>query len=257
MMTLKGSVVCITGASAGIGAACAEAFAREGASLFLSARRTERLSALADRLKNDYGIRVLTRKLDVRIPRDVEQTFASLPEEWSGIDVLVNNAGLSRGLQKLQEGSLQDWEEMIDTNVKGLLYVSRAVIPGMVRRNRGHIINIGSIAGHQVYPNGNVYCATKAAVNALTQGMRMDLLGSNVRVSTVDPGLVETEFSLVRFRGDEARAKQVYANTTPLLPDDIADVVLYCATRPPHVDIAEVIVMPTLQASVNHLFKTA
>ena len=257
MSSLRNSIVCITGASAGIGAACAEAFAREGASLFLSARRIDRLQALSDRLQKTFGIRILTRQLDVRNLRAVEQTFDSLPDDWKSIDVLVNNAGLSRGLQKLHEGSLQDWEEMIDTNVKGLLYVSRAVMPGMVRRNRGHIINIGSIAGHQVYPNGNVYCATKAAVNVLTQGMRLDLLGTNVRVSTVDPGLVETEFSIVRFRGNEERAKQVYANTSPLRADDIAEVVLFCAQRPPHVDIAEVIVMPTVQASANHLFRTA
>jgi 3-hydroxy acid dehydrogenase / malonic semialdehyde reductase len=256
MTSLRGMTVCITGASAGIGAACADAFAREGAALFLSARRKDRVDALASRLQTAYGVRVLTRTLDVREQTRVEQTFGHLPDEWKKIDILVNNAGLSRGLAKIYEGSVQDWEEMIDTNIKGLLYVTRTVLPGMVKQNSGHIINIGSIAGHQLYPNGNVYCASKFAVHALSQGMRMDLLGTNVRVSTVDPGLVETEFSVVRFRGDEKRARQVYSNTSPLHAEDIADVVLFCATRPPHVDIAEVIVMPTVQASVNHLHRT-
>lgn len=256
MSSLRNAIVCITGASSGIGAACAEAFAREGAALLLSARRKDRVDQLAARLQKQHNIQVLTRQLDVRSQRQVEQTFAGLPDEWKPINILVNNAGLSRGLTKIHEGSIQDWEEMIDTNIKGLLYVTRVVLPGMVERNNGHVINIGSIAGHQLYPNGNVYCATKYAVNGLTQGMRMDLLGTNVRVSTVDPGLVETEFSAVRFRGDNERAKQVYANTAPLHPEDVADVVLFCATRPPHVDIAEVIVMPTAQASVNHLHRT-
>ena len=257
MQPLKNTIVCITGASSGIGEACATAFAREGASLFLSARRTDKVDRLAAKLKSDHGIKVLTRPLDVRDQKLVARTFDSLPDEWQAIDILVNNAGLSRGLVKLQEGSLQDWDEMIDTNVKGLLYVSRAVLPGMVKRNSGHVVNIGSIAGRAVYPNGNVYCATKYAVLALSQGMRMDLLGTQVRVSTVDPGLVETEFSLVRFHGDADRARQVYANTRPLQAADIADVVLYCATRPPHVDIAEVVVMPTVQASVHHLHRTS
>ena len=255
MQSLKHSLVCITGASSGIGAACATAFAREGASLFLSARRADRLEQLSGRLRKEYNIRVLTRTLDVRNQQLVANTFNTLPPEWKPIDILVNNAGLSRGLTKLHEGSLQDWEEMIDTNVKGLLYVSRAVLPGMVQRNSGHVINIGSIAGRQVYPAGNVYCASKYAVRAISQGMRMDLLGTRVRVSTVDPGLVETEFSLVRFRGDAKRAEQVYTDTAPLHPDDVADIVVYCATRPPHVDIAEVVVMPTVQASVHHLHR--
>jgi 3-hydroxy acid dehydrogenase/malonic semialdehyde reductase len=256
MHSLKHSIVCITGASAGIGAACAEAFAREGADLFLSARRIDRLEAIAQKLHREHGCRVLTRALDVRNQRQVADTFAGLPADWRSIDILINNAGLSRGLNKLHEGSVQDWEEMIDTNIKGLLYVTRVILPGMVERNAGHIINIGSIAGRQAYPNGNVYCATKSAVLTLTQGLRMDLLGTKIRVSTVDPGMVETEFSSVRFHGDEQRAKQVYANTTPLHPEDIADIVLYCATRPPRVDIAEVVVMPTVQASVHHLHRT-
>jgi serine 3-dehydrogenase len=178
-----------------------------------------------------------------------------LPAEWAAIDVLVNNAGLSRGLDKIHEGKLDDWEEMIDANIKGLLYVSRAVIPGMVKRGQGHIINIGSIAGHEVYPGGNVYCATKFAVRALSKGMRIDLNGTPIRVSEVAPGMVETEFSLVRFHGDKERAGKVYQGLTPLSPDDIADAVVYCATRPPHVNVSEVIVMPTAQASTTLVFR--
>ncbi len=257
MLSLKDKCVCITGASSGIGAACAESFAEQGSALLLFARRKDRIDALAGRLRERYHGRIHTQQLDVRDKTMVESAFSGLPPEWHEIDILINNAGLSRGLDKLHEGSLQDWDEMIDTNVKGMLYVTRAVLPGMVRRNRGHVINIGSIAGHQLYPNGNVYCGTKFAVNGITQGMRMDLLGTDVRVSTVDPGLVETEFSIVRFRGNADRAKQVYANTKPLRPEDVAEIVVFCATRPGHVDIAEVIVTPTWQASVNHLHRTS
>jgi NADP-dependent 3-hydroxy acid dehydrogenase YdfG len=195
--------------------------------------------------------------LDVRDQGAVERTFADLPATWKTIDVLVNNAGLSRGLKKLHECSIQDWEEMIDTNIKGLLYVTRAILPGMVARNNGHVINLGSIAGHELYPNGNVYCATKFAVNALSRGLRMDLLGTAVRVSSVDPGLVETEFSEVRYRGNKELAAKTYANMKPLHAEDVADAILFCATRPLHVNVAEVIVMPTDQASVNHVHRTA
>ncbi len=200
--------------------------------------------------------RSITVDLDVTRQKEVESVFASLPAEWQAIDILVNNAGLSRGLDKLQDGKIQDWEEMIDTNVKGLLYVSRAVLPGMVQRNRGHVINIGSIAGRQLYPGGNVYCASKFAVHALTQGMKMDVLGTPIRVSSVDPGLVETEFSEVRFRGDKGRAAKVYENMRPLHGDDVAEAVLFCATRPAHVNILEVVVLPTAQASVRDVHKT-
>jgi NADP-dependent 3-hydroxy acid dehydrogenase YdfG len=255
MQSLKDRIVCITGASAGIGEACAEAFARHGAHLFLSARRKDRIDVLAGRLRTEHGIRTLTARLDVTSPADVDAVFSGLPPEWRDVDILVNNAGLSRGLSGLQEGSLQDWEEMIDTNIKGLLYVTRRVLPGMVRRNAGHVINIGSIAGHQVYPGGNVYCASKAAVNMLTHGIRMDVLGTNVRVSSVEPGLVETEFSEVRFRGDRERAAKVYAGTRPLTGADVAEIVVYCAQQPPHVDIAQVVVMPTDQASVYHVHR--
>ena len=169
--------------------------------------------------------------------------------EWKNIDILINNAGLARGFGKIYEGKIEDWEEMIDTNVKGLLYVSREIIPGMVKRNRGHIVNIGSIAGHEVYPNGNVYCATKHAVDALTRGIRIDLVDTSIRVSTVDPGLVETEFSKVRFHGDSDRSKKVYTGMQPLTGEDIADTILYCVSRPEHVQIAEVIILPTAQKS--------
>ncbi len=254
---LKHKNVFITGASSGIGEACAVAFAREGANLLLAARRREKIEALARNLEDTYGVMTHGFQLDVRNREDVERAVASLPPAWDHIDILVNNAGLSRGLVKLHAGEIQDWEEMIDTNVKGLLYVTRAVLPGMVKRNSGHVINMGSIAGHEVYPNGNVYCASKYAVTAISRGMKMDLLGTNVRVSSVDPGLVETEFSEVRFRGDTARAAAAYQNMTPLKGEDIAEIVVFCATRPPHVDIAQVTVMPTDQASVNHVHRSA
>jgi 3-hydroxy acid dehydrogenase/malonic semialdehyde reductase len=252
---LKDKNVFITGASAGIGEACAAAFARGGANLLLASRREERLQKLAATLSHTHGVHAHAFRLDVRDQKEVARSIASLPEQWHRIDILINNAGLSRGLDKLHEGNLQDWEEMIDTNIKGLLYITRAVLPAMVKKNSGHVINLGSIAGHQLYPNGNVYCATKYAVNALSQGLRMDLLGTNVRVSSVDPGLVQTEFSQVRFHGDTARAAGTYQNMRPLTAEDIAEVILFCATRPAHVDIAEVIVMPTDQASVNHVYR--
>ncbi len=250
-MRLKGTIVFVTGASHGIGASCARAFAREGARLILAARRKERLESVAETIGSETGVPVLLLHVDVRDSAAVGKAIGSLPDTWAAIDVLVNNAGLSRGLEKLHEGLLSDWDEMIDTNVKGLLYVTRAVVPGMVRRGRGHVINIGSIAGHESYPGGNVYCATKAAVRALTAGLRMDLADTPIRVSSVDPGMVETEFSLVRFHGDKERAARVYQGVTPLAPDDVADVVVFCATRPPHVDVAEVLLLPTAQASAT------
>jgi 3-hydroxy acid dehydrogenase / malonic semialdehyde reductase len=249
MYSLEDKVVFITGASSGIGRSCALAFAPLGAKLLLAARRRERLDELAAELRDKYPVEAYVFELDVRDQPAVERAVAELPAEWSAIQVLVNNAGLSRGLDKLHEGKLLDWEEMIDTNVKGLIYVSRAVIPGMVKRNGGHIINIGSIAGHEVYVGGNVYCATKFAVNALSKGMRLDLNGTPIRVSEVAPGLVETEFSIVRYRGDKDKAGKAYQGMTPLTGDDIADAVVYCATRPAHVNISEMIVMPTAQAA--------
>jgi serine 3-dehydrogenase len=255
MSSLKDQIALITGASSGIGRACAHAFAGAGARLLLVARRKERLEDLARDLHARHAATALTSKLDVRNHREVERFVESLPAEWRAIEILVNNAGLSRGLDKLHEGSTDDWDEMIDTNVKGLLYMSRAVIPGMVSRRRGTIINIGSIAGHEVYPRGNVYCASKHAVDALTKGMRMDLVDTPIRVCTVDPGLVQTEFSDVRFRGDSGRATAVYQGYTPLSPEDVADVVLFAATRPPQVQIAQVVILPTAQASTMHVYR--
>jgi len=243
---LKDKLVLVTGASSGIGRACAEAFAREGCRLLLAARRHDRLEALAAGL--DADTRLLA--LDVRDRAAVDAAMATLPDAWAGPDVLVNNAGLSRGLEPVHEGDPQDWEEMIDTNLKGLLWLTRAVLPGMVARDTGHVINIGSISGHQVYAGGAVYCATKYAVRALTQGLRLDLLGTKVRVSSVDPGLVHTDFSLVRFHGDQQRADPVYQNFPPLQPRDVAECVLFCASRPPHVAVMDLVVMPQDQAAV-------
>jgi 3-hydroxy acid dehydrogenase / malonic semialdehyde reductase len=251
MKRLENRIVLVTGASNGIGESCARAFAAEGARLILAARREERLQALAERLRQEHGTEALVRVLDVRSQAEVAQTIAGLPVAWSEIEILVNNAGLSRGLDKLHEGNLQDWEEMLDTNVKGLLYVTREVVPGMVRRGQGHVINIGSIAGREVYPGGNVYCASKFAERAISKGLMIDLNGTAIRVTTVDPGMVETEFSLVRFHGDAARAGSVYKGLTPLTPDDIADAVVYCATRPEHMNIAEMVVLPTAQAAAT------
>lgn len=252
MARLRDRVVMITGASSGIGLACARAFAREGARLLIAARRRERLERVREELVQLGARDVLALVLDVRRPSDVSAAVAGLPADWTEIEVLVGNAGLSRGLDKLHEGAVEDWEEMIDTNVKGLLYVDRAVVPLMVARGRGTVIHIGSIAGRQVYPGGNVYCATKHAVRALTEGLRLDLLGTGVRVVTVDPGLVSgTEFSEVRFHGDRARAEAVYRGLTPLSPEDVADAVLFAATRPDHVTVAEVVLLCTDQASAR------
>lgn len=255
MHSLKDKVVFITGASSGIGAACVRAFAEQGAKVLMCARRADRLREIAENAAKRYNATVRSFVLDVRKSSDVERELNALSDEWKHIDILVNNAGLARGLKNIQEGELQDWEEMIDTNVKGLLYVTRVVSPWMVARNEGHIINIGSIAGRQVYPMGNVYCASKFAVRALNEAMRLDFFGTPLRVSTVDPGLVETEFSMVRFHGDTERAGKTYKGFSPLRPEDVADAVLYCATRPPHVNIQELVVMPTAQASVTMVNK--
>jgi 3-hydroxy acid dehydrogenase/malonic semialdehyde reductase len=245
MNSLKDKIALITGASSGLGLATARSFAECGTKLILAARRKDRLEKLAA----DLRTKVHLLNIDVRNRAEVESAIANLPSEWKSIDILINNAGLSRGLDKLHEGKIEDWEEMIDTNVKGLLYMSRAVIPGMVSRGRGHVINVGSIAGHEVYPNGNVYCATKHAVDALTRGLRMDLNGTPIRVSTVDPGMVETEFSMVRFHGDTERAGKVYTGLKPLSPEDVADAINWIATRPEHVQIGEIIILPTAQAA--------
>ncbi len=241
--------VLITGASSGIGEACARVFAREGMRLILLARRSDRLHLLATELAEQFGTVTHSLALDVRDRTQVEAALTHLPDDWQNVDVLINNAGLSRGLDAFQEASIDDWEEMIDTNFKGLLYVTRTLLPGMIQRGRGDIVNIGSIAGHQTYPKGNVYCATKAAVRALSEGINQDVLGTPIRVCAVDPGMVETEFSQVRFHGDRDRAAAVYQGMIPLTAEDVADVVLFCITRPAHVTMSEVLVLPTDQAS--------
>ncbi len=248
-MSFRGSIVFITGASAGIGAATALAFAAKGAKLLLAARRAGKLTEVAARALEIGATAVHSIDLDVRDFRAVQQAIDDLPPEWGEVDVLVNNAGLSRGLDKLYIGRIQDWEEMIDTNVKGLLYVTRAVVPGMVVRGRGHVINLGSTAGELTYPNGAVYCATKAAERAINDGLRQDVLGTPVRVTSVDPGMVETDFSLVRFHGDAERAAKVYKGVKPLTAEDVADVIVWAASRPAHVNIARVTLTPVQQAN--------
>lgn len=255
MGRLHDRVVFITGASSGFGAACARAFAVERSRLLLAARRVDRLEGMIPGLKEAGAPDVRVVGLDVRDREAVDAAVAALPEAWKQVEVLVNNAGLSRGLDKLHEGNPSDWEEMIDTNVKGLLWVDRAVVPLMVARKRGTVIHIGSIAGRQVYPGGNVYCATKHAVRALTEGLRLDVLGSGVRVTTVDPGLAETEFSVVRFHGDADRARAVYKGVEPLTADDVAETVVWVASRPDRVSLAEVVLMPTAQASAMHVHR--
>lgn len=249
MGRLKDRIVFITGASSGIGEACARAFAAEGSRLLLAARRQDRLEALSPALLEAGAAAVLAFRLDVRDADSVFQAVEDLPPEWREIEVLVNNAGLSRGLHKLHEGRLEDWDEMIDTNIKGLLHVDRAVVPLMTARGRGTVIHVGSIAGREVYPGGNVYCATKHAVRALTESLRLDLLGTGVRTVGIEPGMVETEFSEVRFRGDRARAKQVYKGMIPLAGEDIAEVAVFAAGRPDHVCLADILVLPIDQAS--------
>lgn len=249
MTTLQNKTVFITGASSGIGLATAEAFAKEGARLLLCARRIDKLHHEVEAIREKHRVIVHTIQLDVRDQQAVEAAIAALPPEWQNIDVLVNNAGLSRGLDKFQDSLLLDWEEMLDTNVKGLLYITRAVLPNMLKRKHGHIVNIGSIAGHEVYPKGHVYCASKHAVDAITKGLRMDLVDTPIRVTTIDPGLVETEFSIVRFHGDTERAASVYKGIHALQAQDVADTVVWSCSRPAHVQIAEIIVFPTAQAS--------
>ena len=255
MHELEDRLVFVTGASSGIGRSCAHAFARAGARLLLAARRLDRLQELARTLESEHGTRSHVFQLDVREADAVDASLAALPAEWNAVDILVNNAGLARGLAPIPEGERSDWDEMIDTNVKGLLYVTHAIVPGMIERGRGHVINIGSIAGHEVYANGAVYCASKFAVRALTEGLRRDLHGKPVRVSSVDPGLVETEFSLVRFHGDAERARKPYERTRPLTPDDVAECVLFCATRPPHVSVADLVLLAADQSSATTIHR--
>ncbi len=242
--------VLITGATSGIGLACARKFAQNGDRLILTGRNEQKLSDICMEL-TDKGTEVLTLAFDVRDREEAKRQLAELPQEWQVIDVLVNNAGLALGLEPEQEGNLDDWETMIDTNIKGLLTMTRLVVPGMVKQGRGHIINIGSIAGDAAYAGGNVYCATKAAVKAITDGLRIDVADTPLRVTNLKPGLVETNFSNVRFHGDTERAAKVYQGIKPLTGDDIADVAVYVANAPEHVQIAEVTILATHQASVN------
>jgi NADP-dependent 3-hydroxy acid dehydrogenase YdfG len=253
MAYLSGKTVLVTGASSGIGRATALAFAREGAKVAVCARRGERLQEMERELSEAGAAAVLIFVLDVTRRTSVEQTLESMPAEWRGIDILVNNAGLSRGLTKVYEDDPQNWEEMIDTNVKGLLYVTRAVVPGMVERGRGHVISLGSTAGYMTYANGAVYCATKAAEKSISEGLKIDLMGTPVRVTSIDPGMVETEFSEVRFRGDKQRAEKVYQNITPLTPEDVADAIVWAASRPAHVNI-HTVVMTTIDQANSVVF---
>ena len=257
MTKLKNKIVFISGASSGIGKACANAFAAEGAKLILAARRKERLDELASELKEKFSSETKILSFDIQNYKEIKESFASLPEEWKNVDILINNAGLAQGMHKLQEGNPDDWDVMINTNIKGLLYLTREILPNMVKRESGHIINLGSTAGHDVYPSGNVYCATKFAVNAISQSLRIDVLDKSIKVSSVDPGMVETEFSVIRFSGDVERAKNVYKGVDPLTADDVADAILYCATRPKHVNINEIILTPIAQAQSNFVVRKA
>jgi 3-hydroxy acid dehydrogenase/malonic semialdehyde reductase len=244
--------VLITGATSGIGEATAIKFAEATYRLIITGRRKDRLNDLTEHLVQEYGTDVLPLCFDVRDNRQVEKFLGNLPEEWQKVDILVNNAGLAAGLGHIDEGDRDDWDRMIDTNVKGLLYVTRTIVPGMVSRQSGHIINISSIAGKEVYENGGVYCASKHAVDALSKCMRIDLLKHGIKVTNIAPGMVETEFSLVRFRGDKEKAGAVYNGIRPLKGEDVAEAIFYCASLPAHVCINDLVITPTAQAGVNH-----
>src|SRR6056297_665506 len=248
-------IALITGATAGIGEETAMQLAGEGYHVIITGRRKERLKKLAEQIKSSCNVEVLTLTFDIRSRAEVDEAIDNLPEEWQNIELLINNAGLAAGLKHLQEGDINDWEQMIDTNVKGLLYISRKIMPGMVARESGHIINVSSIAGKEVYEKGNVYCATKHAVEAITKGMRIDMLPHGIRVSSVSPGMVETEFSLVRFKGNEEKADAVYEGLSPLQAEDIAETITWVAMRPPHVNISDILIMPTAQANTSHTVK--
>ncbi len=245
-------IVLITGATSGLGAAIARKFAENGDHLILTGRRENRLDSITRELIKTYHVEILPLIFDVRKLKEVEDALEILPENWRNIDVLINNAGLAVGLNPIHEGVIDDWERMIDTNVKGLLYMSRVFVPLMVARKKGHIINIGSIAGKEVYPNGNVYCGSKFAVDAISKAMRIDLLPHHIKVTQIAPGAVHTEFSLVRFKGDQKRAEAVYNGFRPLIASDVADVVYYVTTLPEHVNINDLVIMPTAQASSMH-----
>ena len=244
-------IALITGATSGIGEACASLFAQQGYQLILIGRRSDRLENLSSTLSSTYSINVLPIVVDVRDKAGLSASLEVIPSDWKKVDVLINNAGLSQGLDPIDKGNTDDWDTMIDTNVKGLLYMSKIVSNWMIPYQTGHIVNIGSIAGKEVYPNGNVYCATKHAVDALNKGMRIDLLPHNIKVTAINPGMVETEFSLVRFKGDEDRAKKVYQGLTPLMAQDIADAIWFVVSRPAHVNINDMVIMPTAQATAT------
>ena len=252
---LNNKTALITGASSGIGLACAKYLAAHGCKLILAARRINELEQLAAGLIHEHNVAVHCLALDVTDHAAIHAQLAELPSLFQQIDILINNAGLSLGLEPLQQGNPMDWDTMIDVNVKGLLYMTRALLPGMIARNQGHIVNIGSVAGHVVYPSGNVYCATKHAVAAITEGLRMDLFGTAIRVSSIDPGMVETDFSKVRFKGDVARAAAVYEGLQPLTPADIADAIGYALLCPPHVNISQMMIMPTAQAAATMVYR--
>lgn len=258
MNKLENKIVLITGATAGIGKAIALAFAKEGATLVLLARREKLLKDLQTHLQTQFNTDVKLMICDIRNANEVKSAFISLDEKYKKVDILVNNAGMARGFDKLEDGQIENWDEMIDTNLKGLLYITHEVLPYMIehKKGSGHIINIGSTAGHEVAPSGNVYCATKFAVRAITKSLRMELLEYMIKVSSVDPGMVETDFSINRFSGDKKRAKKVYDGLDPLTANDIAETVLFCATRPSHVNINEVVITPTAQANSNFVKRT-
>lgn len=241
----------ITGATAGIGQATAELFAKNGYNIIITGRRKERLDEFSKQLKSKFNVDVLSLNFDVRNVKEVERAINSIPSEWKKINVLVNNAGLAVGFNSIQEGDIDDWERMIDTNIKGLLYMTRNISPIMIQNGFGHIINLGSIAGKEVYANGNVYCATKYAVDALNKSMRIDLLPHNIKVTAINPGMVETEFSIVRFKGDVERAKNAYKGIQPLVAEDIAETIYWVASRPAHVNINDIVIMATAQANAT------
>nr|WP_319398677.1 SDR family oxidoreductase [uncultured Carboxylicivirga sp.] len=244
----------ITGATSGIGESTSKKLAKLAYNIIITGRRLEKLEKLKDTIESNYSVKVHILCFDIREKQATDKAIQSLPNEWKDIDVLINNAGLAAGADPINEGDWNDWEQMIDTNIKGLLNMSRLIIPGMIEKRSGHIINVTSIAGKEVYANGNVYCSTKHAVDALTKGMRIDLLPYNIKVGSVAPGMVETEFSIVRYHGDQKKADDVYKGLTPLLADDIADTIEFMVTRPSHVNINDVLIMPTAQASAvyNH-----
>lgn len=248
-------IVLITGATAGFGEACARKFAANGYDLIITGRRQERLTALQQDLEKTNGVKVLPLTFDVQDEKAVSSALEQIPDSWKTVDILINNAGLALGLSTIDEGSLSDWDTMIDTNVKGLLYVSRVVIPWLKARKKGHIINLGSTAAKTVYAKGNVYCATKAAVDAISQGMRIDLLPYFIKVTAIHPGAAETEFSVVRFKGDEGKADDVYKGFTPLRAEDVADTIYYCATLPAHVCINDLVITCTQQANAIYTYK--